>query len=99
MLSSAQWVSAVLTFARGAVPIFADVLTFPRTVQKPKLEQKWFLRSNVRCCVSATKRPLGKKVMFVCEENTYPRTENSVHTDTQIARRTTNISKPLCNSN
>jgi putative transposase len=28
MLSSARWVSAVLTFARGAVPIFADVLTF-----------------------------------------------------------------------
>src|SRR5262244_3509185 len=28
MLSSARWVSAILTFARGAVPIFADVLTF-----------------------------------------------------------------------
>src|SRR5262245_46148196 len=28
MLSSARWVSAVSTFARGAVPIFADVLTF-----------------------------------------------------------------------
>src|SRR5262247_2711063 len=28
MLSSARWVSAVLMFARGAVPIFADVLTF-----------------------------------------------------------------------
>src|SRR5215471_13260222 len=51
-----------------------------RTVQKPKLEQKWFLRSNVRCCVSATKKPLGKAVMFVCEGNTYPRTENIFYT-------------------
>ena len=60
MLSSARWISAVLTFARGAVPIFADVLTFlllcfrsPAAVAAENL----FLRKQLGLYVERRKKP------------------------------------------